>query len=49
MLQEPYKKHENENSAVVISLLAKFGLPTIAANFVGLQNAQAANTLSKFC
>ena len=30
----PHKNHENENNAVVISLLAKFGLPAIAANFI---------------
>ena len=44
----PHPNHENENIAVVVPLRDKFGLPTTAANFVGLQNAQAANTFSKF-
>ena len=33
--------------AVVASLLVEFGLPTIAANFVGLRKAQTANCFSK--
>ena len=34
--------------AVFASLLVRFGLLTIAVNFAGLQNAQAADYFSKF-
>ena len=44
-----FVKSENEQNAVHASLLVKFCLNIwFVVNFVGLQNSQAANTLSKF-